>query len=702
MKTLSSYNDDRIDRLQIDVVRLVVITWSGLTVRLCDRVWGDDGSQCIFDGNTYDCLIQSIGPFRQGRIDWLTWHTTGGEGSVSIDNTQPVAGEDRFSDLFSTYDPHFADIEIQELLLGGSGGPSSGDEISIFKGQIEDVSAMTPETVALALSGLEMSILNQFSIEICNDTDYAGADPDDIGKMFPEVWGRCSRVPLIAIDAGGITTIVDDMTSGSPTNGGTLRISDGTAFPTGAFILQIDAEQISIASRSNYTLTLAASGARGYGGTTAAPHDAGAACGEIQSTYLYAIAHPVNAVSAVYVDGVRQSGNYSVYTGQPGSQHGTYNDRAVVQFNSLPQIVRQANLSLTDPGVTDTINFEDNDGHQHSQYRYAILYAEAIQSNNGTLYPEEALGYGTEASNHLEIGLAASDYTYLEFHGTKDFGGDPKEIRIGVVYRMLNAPGGTQVTIQFQDQDDNVLTTLDTGLEATQTWLVDEWDTLTNKSWADISGGRFYLDYKTGYVGSANCCYIWAVWIEVKYEEDTAYTTLDKGGVVSHPISLDGNSVADSVIGQLVTADLIGYQDDGSGTYTGTPNSIIENPADVLRHMLIAKCGLTTSELDSTAYSAARSALSTLNYRSSVCLLEKPVPRVLFAEIARQAKCLQWWDAGKHFVEMISATPTTDKTLDKTRIDFERLNPPVRLSYTDRAAILNTLKGRYWRYFDRS
>ena len=43
-------------------------------------------------------------------------------------------------------------------------------------------------------------------------------------------------------------------------------------------------------------------------------------------------------------------------------------------------------------------------------------------------------------------------------------------------------------------------------------------------------------------------------------------------------ITLTGNSMADSIIGGLVAADVDGWQDDGSGTYTGTPDALIERP----------------------------------------------------------------------------------------------------------------------------
>lgn len=47
----------------------------------------------------------------------------------------------------------------------------------------------------------------------------------------------------------------------------------------------------------------------------------------------------------------------------------------------------------------------------------------------------------------------------------------------------------------------------------------------------------------------------------------------------------------------LVTCDGEGFKDDGSGTYTGTPNALIENPSDVRRHLLVAILGRSMDDI---------------------------------------------------------------------------------------------------------
>ena len=65
-----------------------------------------------------------------------------------------------------------------------------------------------------------------------------------------------------------------------------------------------------------------------------------------------------------------------------------------------------------------------------------------------------------------------------------------------------------------------------------------------------------------------------------------------------------------TIQGNMVVADIDGYQDDGSGTYTGTPSALIERPDYVFKHIWIAILGAASGDLDlgtSGTYYAANS-----------------------------------------------------------------------------------------------
>ena len=82
MKTLSAFNQTAVDNPHVDVIRLVTINFSGAgpVIYLCDRVWGDSGSECIFNGQLYEPLILKWGTIDQGKLDPVDHKYTPGNG----------------------------------------------------------------------------------------------------------------------------------------------------------------------------------------------------------------------------------------------------------------------------------------------------------------------------------------------------------------------------------------------------------------------------------------------------------------------------------------------------------------------------------------------------------------------------------------------------------------------------------------------
>jgi hypothetical protein len=57
---------------------------------------------------------------------------------------------------------------------------------------------------------------------------------------------------------------------------------------------------------------------------------------------------------------------------------------------------------------------------------------------------------------------------------------------------------------------------------------------------------------------------------------------------------------------ELITIDMSGYKDDADGTYTGTPNAVIQNPADVYRFAMLKILGMDPAMIDFSALDTAR------------------------------------------------------------------------------------------------
>ena len=106
MKTLTAFNDTAIDNANTEPIRLLTIAlkakdWnaSDLTLYLCDRDFGDAGSEMEFDSNQFEPLVLKWGSLKSWEIDPDDYKTSPGEMSVTIDDTVPVGGYDSFAEI---------------------------------------------------------------------------------------------------------------------------------------------------------------------------------------------------------------------------------------------------------------------------------------------------------------------------------------------------------------------------------------------------------------------------------------------------------------------------------------------------------------------------------------------------------------------------------------------------------------------------
>jgi surface protein len=663
MKTLSPETLTVIDKPFVAPVKLLRIAFEGgLTLRLCSQVWGAPGEECLFDGEIYEPVVLSWGANNHGTIDPVSYAVDPGETEVVIDNAVPIGGAERFSELFATYSPHYATAEIVEIFVGAT---TAADQVFRFKGRIEDSLDMATDRVTLTFSGIELDIANRFNHTILTTDAFPSADPDDIGAMLGQGYGRLKRVPLRAIDAGNRTALVAAIGAADTS----IPISDATGFPP-AGTVQIELEQVSYTGITANTLTGCT---RGQSGTTAASHAAGSAVSEVQSEYAYAWGHPIQVIEAVYVDRVRQSGNYTAYTGLSGDEHPSYPGRAIVAFNTMPSLNKQINID-------DQISV-DQGIHQHGELAYTTLFAEAIRSNSGIDYPERIPGNSVDTQAFVYDGTSGT----FNFLGYKDPGGTPNRCRVGLVYRRPVGSSDARIRVRFYSG-----ATIATDVSSTHGDYefhnsVSAWVSCP-LTWAQISAGYFIVDDYDITGNAINCC---CVWLDVEHTVDSSEATgVEKQGTVV----LTGNSGADVVIGSEVAADLRGWQDDISGTFTGTPFGLIEQPAAICKHILIDRCGLSVSVIGAS-YAAAGAFFAAQNYRLAVAVLDRPNARELLNQIAVQSCALEFWEAGTHQIVPVGGDITAVKTLTADRIDQGQ----TQLQFTPRIDIVNRLTGRYGR-----
>ena len=690
MKSLSDNTAEVIDKPFVAPILLIEIEFTGLTLYLSSRPF--DGRN-TFDDHVYDPIIKSFSPIRAGNINAKNYMLSAGDFILDIMNDIPVGGYDSFSALINAYDWAFSTVTASQI---HESAMAAADKIDIFRGDIENIVTMSREAVSLQISDIALSYKDKWPITIVNTDDYADADPDDVGKMLPQVWGSCYRVPFRAVDAGWLTTLAEDI---ADSDTGNVKLTDVSGLPASGTI-QIDVEQMTYGSKSDTNNTVNIS-AREQGGTTATAHGTGANAAEIQTNYYYIIGHAVKAINDVYVDGVKQdTGNYTAYTGQTGDEDASYPGKAVIKFTTLPIIQKQVSVSLTDTiGVTHTDTNTDNlsasdSGHTHTGSETEIIVWEN-QINDD--YSNCTFPFNWHDGDWDTATTFDTQNGYSEaIHGFNEaYPGDPYQIRLCARVGSVN---GSQPWPDLQFHFCGQTLNIDEGDE--DTIVRTSWATCGTSydTWAEISAATMRIEKDDAWDSSLA---IKRAWAEISTTPASATADISMSGSVTGTgsasktgtVTAGSNSVADTVIGGIVAADVDGYQDDASGTITGSASALIERPDHILEHMVTEVLG---EDIDETSYAASGAEYSSNSYTLGVCLLTTPKSVLdLFSRIARQARSLQFWEAGDHHLVYMSGSEPTDKTISGHRIDLNQL----WLNYSLRTEVRNTFTGRYKKYW---
>ncbi|MFH1429232.1 MAG: hypothetical protein ABIH39_05760, partial [Candidatus Margulisiibacteriota bacterium] len=94
----------------------------------------------------------------------------------------------------------------------------------------------------------------------------------------------------------------------------------------------------------------------------------------------------------------------------------------------------------------------------------------------------------------------------------------------------------------------------------------------------------------------------------------------------------------DIIQGDQVAADIDGYQDDGSGTYTGTPSAIIERPDHFFKHVWVDLLSASAGDINTTNFTTAGSFYNTNSYAISLVVQNLIQANQLMAKVAFQVR----------------------------------------------------------------
>jgi hypothetical protein len=206
--------------------------------------------------------------------------------------------------------------------------------------------------------------------EVINTTDYADADPAEMGRCIPIVYGSLSNLRGRLIKTAWHSPLYGSITDDDTT----LTVNDASRFPSSGTV-QIDDEEITYSGKSTNTLTGLG---RGTNGTAAADHTHGTDV-VVKTTEIYAFAaHECNAIGNLKGDGQPLSGesvNLNDTTSFPGKT------LATVTFPTKPRVdvVESAPVRMQ-------IEMEADNGSSALNPTYACgLHGDYTNTNHATV-----------------------------------------------------------------------------------------------------------------------------------------------------------------------------------------------------------------------------------------------------------------------------------------------------------------------------
>jgi hypothetical protein len=468
--------------------------------------------------------------------------------------------------------------------------------------------------------------------------DFPEADPDDVGKYRNIIYGSLKKVVCPWTIGGWLSTLTADITAGQTS----IVVSDSNAAPATPFTAIIDKEQVRVTVNTKATGTLTIS--RGYGGTTAVIHSGGASIYHQRTDFEAEVAqHPVKSIGDIYVerdkDWVRVISGATKYINTGG--------RAYIKFSDKVKFEEKVGLTA--------------DPHTHTITLPGLLTKKCIPSTNNNATDNSFYTY--ESGITTVINFASEDNST----GT---------VVRQYIYVALEGGAGWQVTCNGQ-------TAFLTG---------DGWHAPVPPAFqrCSVNGGLFTDSVSIYKAGGSN---VYECYKEVEYipAAPTAANTTS---------TFTGNSLANMLIGNRVACDVEGYQDDGSGTYTGTPNALIERPDHIRKHILIALLSFVAGDLDlAGSWTTTGTEYNSRAYKFAFVMHEVATETMdLFEKMDQQSRSTMFESAGVFKLTfMVITTPTSQKTFDS-----DNIKGFFTFSKTEVADLRNKFRGHYLRDYTKT
>lgn len=548
-------------------------------------------------------------------------------------------------------------------------GLTAADKLLWFKGIINN----NIEITAYRVSFTALDIGDWFDKQIGIPLDiatYPNADPDDIGKIQPILYGDLTDQPCLAIVAGAVSTLVNDIAIGASS----MELTDASAFPSSGTLIIGDEEDITYSGKSGNTLTGVANVSNAY--------DRASRVMEKIASLKYMVAgHIVKAITNPRIlpfgmkleDAVRiDTGDFSVNLNDGGIATVTVTEISNVKKAVAVRVTVQPDQPIT----TQQTQVSPNHGHAPPNVITGVYCEDVIfVSSNGS----------QTTSNIDQIPSRIIDNDFLSFGRWISTG-----VSAGTANRTVRvkrvtayARDGTPVSLRFKMQYNGV-TLIGTStaklyingvLKQTINFSSGA-NTMTSSfhaisSFGDINNTNTYVElfFNDNGVGFTEIT-IDQVWFEVQYTPVNplqAVTINESIAAVSNRITdavVGGNSVADT-LGGILIVDAEGYPDDNPAHYTDVADSLIEEPWDVIHHILEnLGNGVTDSDIDlAGSFQDAEDNLPA-SYKFAFSIRQKIGMNRLLAMLAQQTWCRFIWEAGIAKLNRIKLSGASSKSID--------------------------------------
>ena len=461
--------------------------------------------------------------------------------------------------------------------------------------------------------------------------DYAAASLDDVGYQMPIIYGSVTKSPALRLNVGSKTTLMANITAAATD----FYLTDGTGIAATDHIV-IDAEEIHITTISGNHITACTRAVSG----TAATHNKGALVLEKQAVSVFLFAdHPVKSIGNIYAprpDGVHidVTSLCTKYTGQGGADdYAGYAGMAVVTCPGYITFEQAVAVGLTD-GITvsDTISYSGTIGGSLTD-TFNFTGTPATVTGAGDAYVTMPSTSGSSTSRWYEIDFIMT-VTTLPTSGT------------GTATIYFTSNSLTIGTIN----STNWYPSIATGHQHVQA--------------AEWPASGFIIVRLTGATGGTYSLSVSAI----RCKQNVSPTvTLSKAGSAAKAgtVTLSGgSSVTDIFVGDILYISGEGYKDDGSGTFTGTPSALVEQPDHIFKHFLYKQLAWPVASFSTDAATS----FAADSYKFSMVINTRKRMKEWLAYMALQCRCWFRFSKGMAYLLYRPDALVSDKTITAAMI----------------------------------